>query len=467
MYYNPPLIQRLLRQTHCFYVLTLVVFCTFFGGCSWQPTLKRPTVKLPAYQQANDFIVQQKPALAWWQGYGSEELIQLFNGLPLNNLDIATARTRVTQARALLGQQRANNWPSVNPELNARSRRDLDNSDNQHSSGLNFDVAYLVDIWGRRSAAEFAAELSVTSQHQEYQQQLLQLQTTLAQSYFGILALHERQEIAQQNLNASQALLELVQFRLAAGTASGIELHQQRNTWLTAKVQLIDLNKALVNRKHALATLLGQNLFTPSLHGQFNDLLIPPVKLVQPSALLEYRPDIQLAETQWRITETELFQQQKKRWPALTLSAGFDLDDVLDGGQGWLASFASSLSAPMFDAGRISNQIAAAQAGLTIAELNYQQTVLIAMQDALQTLSQLRDQRQLLSLRKQELDSNLRLYNLAKLKYDSGDSDFTSLLTAQRSWFSAQDNFIQVKTNLLLATVDVFRAMGVAPEINN
>jgi outer membrane protein TolC len=67
------------------------------------------------------------------------------------------------------------------------------------------------------------------------------------------------------------------------------------------------------------------------------------------------------------------------------------------------------------------------------------------MQETLETLSELAYQRQLLLVRQQELISNLQLYELAKLRYDSGDTDFINLLTAQRSLFSAHDTLYQAK----------------------
>ncbi len=141
------------------------------------------------------------------------------------------------------------------------------------------------------------------------------------------------------------------------------------------------------------------------------------------------------------------------------------LDDVLNGGESWLLSVVGSLTAPLFDAGRIRNQIAAAEEGVSIAELNYRQTVLIAMQDALETLSELSYQQRLLNVGEQGVANNWQLYDLAKLRYDPGVTDSINLLTAQRSWFRARDSLIQAKNNQLLATVNVFRAMGVAPEL--
>lgn len=469
---NTLTLSPLNKKTSPARVLMFLWLSACLAGCAGQVESPRPTVQLAEYELATGTGLQpieaslQQPQSAWWQGYGSAELSQLMGRLAHQNFDLATATARVAQARALLGQQQAEHWPSLDVQVGARNSRDLKTDKSQNSSGLDFNASYEVDLWGSRRAADQGARLSVMARQQEYQSLLLQLQATLAKSYFEWLALGERRALAQKNFQASKDLLALIQLRFEAGSASGIELNQQRNTWLATRAQLFELERALLNRERALAVLVGQQSLTlPVLLGHFSDLQLPSVNPVQPAALLEYRPDIQLAEFQWRLSETALYQEKKKRWPQLTLSAGLGLDDVLSGGESWLASVAGSVIAPLFDAGRIRHQIAAAEVALSITELSYRQTVLTAMQDALETLSELSHQQRLLTVRQQELASNQQLYQLARLRYDSGDTDFINLLAAQRSWFSAQDSLIQTKNNQLLASVNVFRAMGVAPKL--
>ena len=89
------------------------------------------------------------------------------------------------------------------------------------------------------------------------------------------------------------------------------------------------------------------------------------------------------------------------------------------------------------------------------------------MQETIETLSELKFQNELNQIRTLELENNNRLYEIARLRYESGDTDFLNLLTAQRSWFSASDSLIQARNDQLLAILNVFRAMGVSPEIAN
>jgi len=439
------------------------------SGCAYQPVSDTPQVQTPLLKdlpEAKGLALQQQPEARWWLRYGSSELNQLFDELNKNSIDLATARQRIDKARALLGQQRAEDWPSLDLDVSKRATRNFKSSQSSDGSGLDFSAGYEIDLWGSRSAARYSATINLIAQQQEYNSLLLQLQSTLAQSYFDFLALRERITIAEQNLEASKELLNIIQLRYEAGSASGIEVNQQRNTYLSTQASTLSLQRNLASSERTLAVLLGrESLAVPELTAGFATINLPKVSLVQPASLLEYRPDIQLAESQLRIGEAALYQEKQKRWPTVRLSAGVGMDDIFDGGDTWIGSLVGSLAMPLFDAGKISQQIEAAKSDVDITLLNYQQIVIQAMQETVETLTELDYQRKLILVRKQELENNQNLYNFSKLRYDSGDTDFINLLTAQRSWFSSRDTMIQAKNAQLLATINVFKAMGMSPDL--
>ncbi|MDN3637471.1 efflux transporter outer membrane subunit [Simiduia curdlanivorans] len=439
------------------------------AACAYQPATTLPELTLPdvaALAGTTVASTQSRPQTQWWQTYGSAELAQLFRELELNSLDLAVGRERLDQAKALRKQQTADNWPSLNVQASQRTAQQLGADERETSSGLNFTAAYEIDLWGSRSAANYGARISELAQQQEYQSLQLQLQANLAKSYFELIALQDRYTIALQNQQASKELLDLIQLRFEAGSASGIELSQQRNTWLATSATVLGLQRAVQKAEGIIAVLVGrESLQLPASSMRLAAVALPDIRSVQSAALLEYRPDIKLAESQLRLTESLLYQEQQKRWPSLQLSAGLGLDELFNSGGEWTASLIGSAAAPIFNAGKIREQINAATSDVTIAQLNYRAVVLQAMQDAVETLSELAYQKALYQVRAQELENNRQLYDLARLRYDSGDTDFINLLTAQRSWFSARDSLLQAKNQQLAASVNLFAALGVAPEL--
>ncbi len=439
------------------------------AGCVYQPqTLPEtpiPEVMTQTLQQEN-FPLVDAPALEWWRQFNAPQLDGLLQELNHNNLDLTTARTRIERAKALQGVTVRSNRPSFGARTQARGSHNFDSDTTTHNDGLSLNAAYEVDLWGVQKASQIQAQLNVQLAKLAWQNDALELQTLLVMQYLEWLASQARLEIAQQNLAASLDLMRLIELRFHAGSASGLELDQQRNTYLNTRAQMLALERQIQSQGRALAFLLGRDALTLSASTvAFKDIVVPSLSFTQPAALLENRPDIQLAEAELRLQDITVFQTQQKRWPSLNLNADLSLSGVDDFKNGWTGSILGSLSAPLFNADGITQQIQAAQADYSIAQTNYRQTVLQAMLDALESLSEWRYQKDLFNLRQQELSNNEHLYQLARIRFDEGDTDFLNLLTAQRSWFAARDSMVQAQLNVLLTSANVFRTLGVAPAI--
>ncbi|WP_017446750.1 TolC family protein [Gayadomonas joobiniege] len=444
--------------------------CLFLAACAYQPTEYQLT---QLNSQAEIFKPDAAPiALDWWTQFNSKQLSELMQRLRVQNPDLAIAKQRIKKSRALLQQQLSTQWPTVNARAGQNSRYDFDRAQTSSGSSGSFSASYTVDLWGSRSAQNRLAELSLDNQKQSWRSALIQLQSNLASQYFNTLSLAQRVQISQENLQASESLLNLLQTQFEAGSASKIEVNQQRNTYISSQNQLARLVKDLEVSQRALAVLLGQPSLTIDLTVEnIMDLAVPRIKGLQKAQVLTQRPDIQLAENQLWQADASLFVNKQKKWPTLGLSADLSLADLASLSSGWGASLAGSLSMPLFDAGNIDAQIEAAKTDVAIAQLNYQAVLLAAFADTLDTLADLQYQQQNHQYSAQQLDNNQSLYQLAKIRYDAGETDFINLLNAQRSWASARLDFASAKLALLQASVNLFSAVGSAPEttqeINN
>lgn len=448
--------------------ILIASLASVLAACAFKPSTQLPAAQIPEQlaqlnAEGSDIDWRAQPVSDWWQGFGSVELVQLYSELQNHNLDLQAAQWQLQQSRALLGQQRARNWPHLNAGLSNRHIHNFDTGATGNSNSGSFSASYEVDLWGTRSAANFGAAMLLAGQQQQYRSTQLQLQAQLAQSYINHLALGERLAIARQNLTASEELLQLINLRYEAGSASRIELDQQRNVYLNAQAQLRTLQHNLSDSERALALLLGRESLTAPLNAEFSDLVMPAISAVQPVALLQHRPDVALAETRVGFEEATLHQQRQRRWPQLTISADVGVAELADLSTGWTGGLFEGLTMPLFNAGLIRQQIESAEAGLELALVEYRQSVLLALEDTLQTLKELQYHNDLAQIRAEELANSERLHQVALLRYEAGDTDFLNLLAAQSTWFNARDSFVQSQSNRLLAAVNVFRAMGVAP----
>ncbi len=91
---------------------------------------------------------------------------------------------------------------------------------------------------------------------------------------------------------------------------------------------------------------------------------------------------------------------------------------------------------------------------------SYEKTVRNAFAEVNNSLDAItRDQEQLTELLAQQ-DVAQETLRIAQNRYRNGYSSYLDVLDAQRTLFSVQTSVVQVKNNLLLAQVDLYRALG-------
>ena len=456
---------------------SLLAFClmpVLLAGCSYHATRHEVDSLLPVhYDQGVDPTsarVVTMPEHEWWRRFDMPELDAMLAELEKANYDLDIARQRVVRSRALLGKRRSTHWPTLDGSVTGsrtfREQPVLGHKNTGDEDSLVFTAGYEVDLWGRRSATILTAELGVLAEHARFRSTAISLQVQLMQQYFELLSIQDRIISSKQNLAVTEDLLKLVELRVNGGRASRIELDQQRNMLLQQRSRLIVLQRDRVLVEHALAVLLGRNQsLGVEVSAHLDDAVLPVIGVVQPAVLLETRPDIAIAEANLLIRDAVVYQNRKKRWPTLQLTANATLADITQSGPSWTSSLIGQLASPIFNAGRITNEIKVAEADASIALQSYRLTVIRAIQEVLDTLSNLNHQRDIYVVRQDETETARRLYGLARQRFDAGTIDFINLLDAQRTWILATERVIAAKRDCLIATVNVYKAMGVPPEL--
>jgi len=437
------------------------------SACSMQPPRSFPEVQLPESFTGPKSAAAVSVDTNWWHGFDSPELSALMAQLAAQNLDLATASLRVERAQFQLGQTRADNLPAVSGRLSGRGGENLDTGLTSLSSSASIGASYDVDIWGSREASILASTLNIDVSQAQLRNQSVLLQRQLANAYFTQLSLQQRLAIAKQNVTASEQLLSLIQLRYDAGSASGIELAQQRNTLLSAQNEVLRLSNQLAINNRALAALLADSEFQQrEFTAPVNSLALPEIDVQQPASVLRQRPDVAAAFLQLQLADISVYQASIAGLPGLSLSADLGMSDLTDLANGWSLSAALSSAMVLFDNGKREQAERVANVDTQIAFNNLMTTIISAAQEMQDAADNYRFQREAYALDLIELENNQRLYDLAQARYKSGDSDFLNLLNAQRSWFSAQLNVINRYQSALSAAVDVYTAARGLPVTN-
>src|SRR5690606_33358071 len=147
-------------------------------------------------------------------------------------------------------------------------------------------------------------------------------------------------------------VLDLVQTRYDAGSATGLELAQQKSLVAGQQRQLPLIQQSAEESRITLAALLGQPVQALALGSEpFQALTWPNIGPGVPSQLLRRRPDIAQAEAQLAAANADVTVARAAMLPTVTLGAtlgsgAYKAEDVL---RSPFYPLPSGLIAPIFN----------------------------------------------------------------------------------------------------------------------
>ncbi len=382
------------------------------------------------------------------------------------------ARVRQAQAGAVVAG--APLLPELTGGLNANRQKllrgngysELDtNSNNDAVDYFNASLTatYEIDFWGGKRAARDSAELAVRASEFERATVELTLLSGVATTYTQLLALHEQQRIAELNLANAQSVLKLVQTRHDAGSATHLELAQQKSLVAAQQRQLPEVRQRAEAARISLAALLGQPVQTLHLTPQaFDQLRWPSIAAGMPSDLLSRRPDIASAEAQLAAAQADIIVARAAMLPNVTLTAnlGSGANRAGDMLRNPFYDLTGALVAPIFNNGRLSAERDRATARQDELLQTYRGAIINGFADVEKALSSIRRLDEQRQWQHEELDQAQTAFRIAQSRYEAGAEDLLTVLETQRTLYAAQDLNVQLRQARLEASIALYKALG-------
>lgn len=431
------------------------------AACTMAPDYERPAVDTPqSYASQQEAGMNVAADTRWWESFQNPELTLLMQTALARNLDIEQALARVEQARGAARAAGADLLPQVNGSGSA-GRNDIRGGSTRESADIGLSASYALDIWGRYRDEASAAELSLEATQYDKDAAALIVQSQVATTYFTILTLKDRIAIAEDSLGAARETLGIVEARYKAGSISGLDLAQQRNTVATIEATLPSLRAELAANENALAILLAAVPGRFGVEGETLDkVALPAIDAGQPSALLERRPDIKSAEASLMAANADIGAARAAFFPSIDLSASLTRSFATASAAETASSIGASLLAPIFSGGTLEGNLQSAKGRQAELAAAYQQTVLTSfseVENALTTVETTAQREKSLNIAAEEAG---KAYELSQARYRAGASDLLSVLDAQRSWLSARDSAATARLDRYSTAVDLFVALG-------
>jgi outer membrane protein, multidrug efflux system len=450
------------------------------AGCAVGPDYKGP----PAVGETQKGFVRADasqlsaatPDRRWWTQLNDPLLDDLIERALKASPSIEVAMARLRESRAALAQERAKEMPNTGVSgayLHAHGLTSVIGAAPEGASNdvttyaIGFDATWEIDLFGAHRRAVEGAAASLEGMRASLRDVYVSLSSEVAQSYIQLRDSQERVRLTERNIEIERELLDLMQRRRTAGTASDLDVAQLGNQLDTARAALGPLKADVIDQMDKLSRLTGntpgaldKELSAPTA------VPLPPevVPIGDPAGLLRRRPDIASAERKLAQQTAIIGQDVAALFPKLTVlgDVGFTAPragDLFNGSSfTWVA--APILQWAPLDFGRNKAKIAEARSERDEAEADYRRTVLAALQDAESALNRFGQQRNTVGDYANARASAERVYALTEIKIHGGTASTIDLLDADSRRIQAQMSYQQAVADLSTDFVAMQKSLG-------
>lgn len=454
--------------------LSLLTLCLLLGACGSPAPRPDSGLTTPATWQSPHSESAAYSNAQWWTRFGSPPLDRLIEQARVGSFDLAAAVARVRQAQAGTVIAGGSLLPEVTAGANANrqklirgkgySQLDADSSNNAVDYfDANLSATYEIDFWGGKRASRDSAQFGLKASEFDQATVELTLLSSVANSYAHTLSLREQGRIAELNLANAQSVLKLVQTRFDSGSATALELAQQKSLVAAQQRQLPAVQQQAQDALISLAALLGQPIqqLTP-IDESFDHLQWPVIGTGVPSELLTRRPDIARAEAQLAAAQADVTVARAAMLPAVTLSAslGSGANGAGDIMRSPFYNLTAGLLAPIFNNGRLGAERDKATARQQELLEIYRGAIINGFADTEKALNNIRGLDEQRQWQSEELSQAQTAFSIAQSRYQAGAEDLLTVLETQRTLYAAQDLNVQLKLARVQASVALYKALG-------
>ena len=453
------------------------------GGCLLSGDKPDPALDIPqAYDGGpkNPALAEAAvPALDWWRGFRSKELTEVIEEARQANLDIAAAVARIVQADAQSRIAGAPLLPSIGLNGNAARAQQskttglgngkpfIDDKGFAVSNNLtaSLTASYEIDFWGKNRALMRAAEEAAVASR--YDREVVGLTTVVAaaNAYFQVLAAQDLLKVTHENLASATRVLNLIQQRLNAGTASALDTAQQESLVNTQRALIPPLERMLTQNRNALALLIARSPEHVRIRGgSLRSIAYPRVTPGLPSELLTQRPDIREAEANLAAANANVYNARAQFLPSINLTGegGYQSSvlKILMRPESVFFNVAAGLTQPIFEGGKLLGNLDLQKGKQDELLQTYRKAVISAFSDVETALDGIRQTALRERLQLEVVTSSRRAFEISEQRLNQGTIDLVVVLQTQQTLYVAEIAHVQARLEHVQAIVSLYQALG-------
>jgi NodT family efflux transporter outer membrane factor (OMF) lipoprotein len=443
-------------------------------GCVTPPREDPHPRKLVEHDVGLSGTAVEPVAESWWDSFQDPQLDRLIRQGLKDSPTLAQAQARVAAALAQMQSAQAALGPKANLNVSSFYQRAPQNyvippplaGHTSWFSQAGGSLSWDLDFWGRQADALHSARDLAQSARFDEENARLELAGAIAQAYIELYRQNALADIAQRSEAQRQNILDITRRRVTAGLDTQLEIREAEGQLPQARVAFEQARGAADLAVHELATLSGQgaDAYAAIQRPVLDVRAALPVPTELPINLLARRPDVLSARLSVEAADAQRLAAKAAFYPDISLHAiagfgAFGLNNLVQwNARGYGAG--PVLSLPIFDGGRLRAEYRGSEAQLDGAISSYNDTVLRAVQQTADQLTQLdaleKEQRD----QQQTLDATEAAYKLAEERYRAGLAGYLSVLNAETQVLAARQSMVDILTTQAVARVTVLLAVG-------
>jgi multidrug efflux system outer membrane protein len=431
----------------------------------------------PPAQPATVPVIERDttPVGEYWRSLDDSTLNRLLDQALGGNLDVEAAEQRIRGARAAKLETQLDFVPTVTA-VGGYTRQRIAGATFPIGNGsfpdqdiwdAGFDATWELDLFGRIRSGVRARGALVGAAEEDLRNIRVSLSSELARVYFELRGAQEQLAVAQRNGENQRRTLQLTQERLDAGRGTAFDTERARAQLSTTLATIPGLESQVAAAQYRVGVLVGRPPADVARELQRSapmPTLPVTVAVASPDSLIRRRPDVSAAERRVAAEHSFVGAARAEYLPRLDLggTAGFTSADFGDlGGDGTFRyAVGPVISWPALNLGRVKARVDQARALEAEARAQYDQTVLLALEEVEATLVSYRTALARVERLNEAAQASARASELARLRFAGGVADFLQVLDAERTQLEAEDQRARGRTDASVAYAALYKALG-------
>ncbi|HFT4613123.1 TPA: efflux transporter outer membrane subunit [Klebsiella pneumoniae] len=429
--------------------LSFMFIALLTAGCvSLDPHYDRPAAPVPATLPGAHG--ESTAVVGDWQKVVNDARLKKVVSIALNsNRDVQKALADIEAARAQYGETRASLFPTVDAELSHTRSKTVASGLSSASQADGAVSSFELDLFGKNQSLSRAARETWLASEFTAQNTRLTMIADLTTAWVTLATDNGNLALAQQTMDSAANSRNIVARQMAVGTASAGDLSSAESVYQQARASVASYRTLVAQDKNAINLLAGETVPESLLPGTLESLGDNSIALVPAgvsSSVLLRRPDIQEAEHNLKSANADIGAARANFFPSISLTAS--------------AGVGSDSLSSLFTGGSNLAQLRYAEAEKKGLIATYEKSIQSAFKDVADALARRETLSEELDAQRQYVAAEQTSLDIAMKSYQAGVGDYLSVLTAQRTLWSAKTTLLSLQQTDLNNRITLWQSLG-------